>query len=145
VIKYKFRKGTKICLDTMIFIYFFEEDENYFECVYEIFKMIEEGKLKACTSVVSFLEIMVGVYKSGEDETKYIKALQTLPNFEIIDLNQEISIISAKIRAKYKFKVPDSILLATSITSNCDVFLTNDEELKKFKGEVKVLTLSDLC
>jgi len=43
VIKYKFRKGAKICLDTMIFIYFFEEDENYFDCVYEIFKMIEEG------------------------------------------------------------------------------------------------------
>ena len=47
------------------------------------------------------------------------------------------------IRAQYKhFKAMDSLQLATAIESGCDLFLTNDNQLKQF-SEIKCVTVED--
>ena len=49
----KLKKGAKISIDSMIFIYFFEVDERYIKNVDILFDQIESGKIKAVTSVIS--------------------------------------------------------------------------------------------
>ena len=45
-----------------------------------------------------------------------------------------IAKIAAQIRAEYKgFKAMDAIQLATAYEKGCDVFLTNDNQLKQFR------------
>lgn len=41
---------------------------------------------------------------------------------------------AAHIRATYPFKTPDAIHLAAAVEAGCDVFLTNDYQLKQFSG-----------
>lgn len=45
--------------------------------------------------------------------------------------------------AKYGIRIPDAIQLASVMSKNGDVFVTNDERLDKI-DEIKVLILSNL-
>ena len=50
---------------------------------------------------------------------------------------------SAQIRAKYKsFKSMDSLQLACAIMSGCDVFLTNDRQLRQIT-EIQCILLDE--
>ena len=51
---------------------------------------------------------------------------------------------AVQIRAKYKgIKTADSLQLASAIVSECDVFLTNDKQLRQVE-EIQVLLVDDL-
>jgi uncharacterized protein len=52
---------------------------------------------------------------------------------EIISLSRDIIDHATNIRAQYGFKSPDAIHLAAAVASGCDVFLTNDRRLDRFK------------
>jgi uncharacterized protein len=39
-----------------------------------------------------------------------------------------------EIRARFPFKIPDALHLAAAVESKCDVFLTNDHQLRQFTG-----------
>ena len=60
-------------------------------------------------------------------------------NFQLIDLDTEISVTAAQIRSESKLKTPDSIQLATSIHQSAEIFLTNDKRIKSDKIKITVL------
>lgn len=65
-------------------------------------------------------------------------------DMEIIEINQEIAKKAAQIRAEYKgLKAMDALQLAVACLSVCDLFLTNDKQLKQFK-EIKCVTVNEL-
>lgn len=51
----------------------------------------------------------------------------------IVPLSREVIDLATDIRARYGFKTPDSIQLAAAIWSHCDIFLTNDSRLDRFR------------
>ena len=59
-------------------------------------------------------------------------------------LTSTITKTAAKLRAKYKgLKGMDAIHIATSIYYNCDIFLTNDAQLKQV-SEDNILLVDDM-
>lgn len=55
-----------------------------------------------------------------------------------------IAMKSAQIRAEYKgIKAMDALQLAAACLSKCDLFLTNDKQLKQFK-EIQCVTVEEL-
>jgi predicted nucleic acid-binding protein len=73
---------------------------------------------------------------------RYKTILLTSSDLETCEISNAISERAAVIRAKYRFKTPDSIQLATAIIRKADYFLTNDAALKQLK-EIKVIVLED--
>ena len=62
---------------------------------------------------------------------------------DLISISVEIAKLAAKIRAEYKdFKAMDSLQLAVAVYTGCDLFLTNDKQLRQFK-ELKCLTVEE--
>jgi len=55
--------------DTMLFIYWFEEDSRYIERVHTILTSMRQRKDTLCTSLFTVGEILVVPYKKGADET----------------------------------------------------------------------------
>lgn len=51
----------------------------------------------------------------------------------MVSLSREVVDLATGIRAQYGFKAPDSIHLAAAVWSHCDVFLTNDHRLDRFR------------
>lgn len=65
-------------------------------------------------------------------------------DMEIVEVNQKIAKKAAEIRAEYKgFKAMDAIQLASAYITGCDLFLTNDKQLRQFK-EIKCITVDEL-
>lgn len=60
---------------------------------------------------------------------------------EIVPLSRDVVDMATNIRAQYGFKTADALHLAAAVTSRCDLFLTNDARLAKFR-ELSVDTLS---
>ena len=97
------------------------------------------------TSVITMEEYFVFPYRNNNHS--YIDMFNRLvatTNMEIVEINQEIAKKSAQIRAEYKgFKAMDAIQLATACITGCDLFLTNDKQLRQFK-EIKCITVDQL-
>ena len=69
--------------------------------------------------------------------TDYKKVFVDTINMDIVEINREIAKKAAQIRAVYKgFKAMDAIQLAVACFEGCDLFLTNDKQLRQFK-EIK--------
>jgi uncharacterized protein len=54
---------------------------------------------------------------------------------QLVTLNRAVFERAAAIRAQYSaIKTPDAIHLAAAVDSACDIFLTNDHQLRAFTG-----------
>ena len=138
----------KVFVDTAPFIYFIEKDINnpqYYEKVKCFFRDGYNHDKKFVSSVITIEEYFVFPYRNKE--YAYIDMFYRLieiTNMEIIEINQEIAKKAAQIRAEYKgFKAMDALQLSIASMSKCDLFLTNDKQLKQFR-EIECLTVGEL-
>ncbi len=137
-------QGEPIAIDTMIFIYHFEAHPTYSPITTRIFEQIETDRLRAVTSYITLLEILVKPFKENDRRavSDYTDLLTTFPNLEFVPVGKGIAEMAASIRARYSVKTPDAIQIATAIVSGSSIYITNDETLKKVT-DVEVMVLKD--
>ena len=138
----------KVFVDTAPFIYFIEKDLNnpqYHEKVKSFFKYGYDNDRKFVSSVITMEEYFVFPYRNKSYSfIDMFNRLIVTTDMEIVEINQEIAKKAAQIRAEYKgFKAMDALQLAVACLSKCDLFLTNDKQLRQFK-EMKCLTVEEL-
>ncbi len=138
----------KAFVDTAPFIYFIEKNVNnpkYFDKVKMFFLNGYENNKEFVTSVITMEEYFVFPYRSND--LSYIDMFHRLvatTNMEMVGINQDIAKKAAQIRAEYKgFKAMDAIQLAVACIMGCDLFLTNDKQLRQFK-EIKCIMVDEL-
>lgn len=136
------KKLKRVALDSNIFIYNLEENVEFLKFTNIIFERLLSDKLKAITSIISLTEILSFPGTASREED-LIQEFILIPNLEIIDVNSEIAIETARIRRKYKFRLPDAVQLATAKAGRAQAFITNDDRLEKFK-ELKVIMLKKI-
>lgn len=131
-----------ISLDTNIFIYNFEQNPHFAISVKRIFEKLEANQFTAITSIISQIEVLS--FKMPPERVDLLQQLflQT-PNLTIYDVNQTIAIEAARIRRTYRFRLGDTIQLATALYGKADVFITNDEKIKSFT-EMKIVLISEM-
>lgn len=127
-------------LDTNIFIYYFQQNEEFGLSVRLLFELLAKKKAKAVTSIITLTELLSLPASERDIEALTSHFLET-PNLLIGEVNQTIGIEAARIRRVYKFRVPDAIQLATALFYKVDVFITNDQRLKSF-SELNIELLS---
>lgn len=139
------KKHRSVALDTSVFIYFIEEHSDYYPFCDKIFESIETGLIKASTSTLSLLEVLVQPYRMKKDDLvyKFYSLLSTYPNLTWVDMNLDVADIAARLRAEHRLKTPDSIQAASAIISGATGFICNDKAFKKIK-EFESLVLDDL-
>ena len=138
-------KGKIIGLDTMVFIYHFEENKIYSPLTFSIFESLEKGNFNGVTSILTLLEILVKPKRENNSilTERYKILFETFPNLQMKELNENIADIASSLRANYNINTPDAIQVATSLEAQADTFITNDTSLKKIT-EIKVLLLSEM-
>lgn len=138
----------KVFIDTAPFIYFIEKDSNnpqYHERLKNFFKYGYDSDKKFVSSVITMEEYFVFPYRNKIYSfiDMFYRLVATI-DMEIVEINQEIARKAARIRAEYKgFKAMDALQLAVACLSGCDLFLTNDKQLKQFK-EIKCIIVEEL-
>lgn len=138
----------RLFIDTAPFIYYIEKNEEnpqYFEKVKNFLKECYNEDVDFKTSVITLEEYLVFPYRKNEQcyVDMFAKLIKTL-GIEIIEVDQEIAKKAARIRADYKaLKGMDALQLSAACLSGCDLFLTNDKQLKQFK-EIPCITVEEL-
>ncbi len=135
----------RIFIDTAPFIYYLENNNLYFEKMKRFFTSCIEEKIDILTSAITVEEYLVYPYSNGniELEENFEKFLSYM-NIKVIPIDKDIAKQGARVRANYKeFKAMDALQIATAIKSGCDVFLTNDKQLKQ-ENEIPCITMDDL-
>ena len=131
-----------IALDSNIFIYNLEQNPEFVKLTDKIFTKLASNKLKAVTSIITLTEILS--YPKTEGVINQLKEdFKSTPNLSIFEVDEAIALEAANIRRHYRFRLPDSIQLATAKLSKAKAFISNDERLKKFK-ELKVILISEI-
>ena len=126
--------GSIIAVDSMIFIYLFEDDARFIDKVHPILKKAESGKSTLITSIISIAETLSPT-KYLVDKITPMKIQQFFRESQgltIFPVDWNIALEAALLRQKHRFlKTPDAIQIATAIVHEADTFITNDLKLKK--------------
>ncbi len=141
----RLRSVKRVGLDSAIFIYYAEAHEVFGPPAREIFKLAESGIITLYASTLILTEVLTGYRRSADfaSEDTFWNIISAIgPILSIEPLTIEIADRAASLRASYALRTPDAIHLATALTVNAEVYITNDRKLRIVK-EIPVLALSD--
>lgn len=133
----------KIFIDTAPIIYYLQSSELYYANMKEFWKKYNECDY--VTSTITITEYLTYPYKHKEMQLidsfyEFIKDM----DIQVRSIDERVAEKAAQIRAAYKyFKTMDALQLATACIMNCDLFLTNDKQLRQFT-EIKCITVDEL-
>ncbi|MBQ7613248.1 MAG: PIN domain-containing protein [Spirochaetaceae bacterium] len=135
----------KIYFDTTPLIYFLDDEKPFSDKVANFIFDHQEDDDAYIISSITDAEYLVFPYRQNDTEKiSSYESFLTDFNFRIVEPNRAITKQAAKIRSKYSgIKGMDAIHLATSLYFGCDMFLTNDTQLKQI-SEVNIVLVDDL-
>jgi len=135
---------SRIAIDTNAFIYLMERHPKYFDVVRELFNAVEIGKVYAVSSMLLVTEVLTKPLKDGNKglADQYLAFVGTFPNLGLREIDQNVAIRAAKLRARYGFKTPDALFLATAMEEKAEAFITNDVRLQKME-DIEIMLLND--
>ncbi len=137
------KRNHRIGIDSNILIYQIEGHPEYRRPAQKIFAAIEAGHNIGICSTLSLLEVLVQPYRNDDDSrvNQFYALLTTYPNLTWTDLSIEIADLGARLRAKYRIRTPDAIVLATAIHAGASGFIGNDARMRRIT-ETEVMVLS---
>ena len=135
----------RVYVDTSPFIYYLENSALYMDKMKHFFELCLDKNIQIVTSVITVEEYLVFPYASGKVEfIENFKRFIEYMNINVINIDSRIAEQVAKIRSRYKyFKAMDALQIAAAIASGCDMFFTNDKQLRQEK-ELPCMTIDDL-
>ena len=137
--------GSRVFIDTAPFIYMLEDNERYSAKVRTLVNEYYERNTSLFTSPLTYTEYCVVPYRSGDlQKIADFEAFVSDADISLIPLTTQIAKYAAHIRSQYTgLKSMDALQLSSAIVSDCDVFLTNDKQLRQVE-KIQVLLVDDL-
>ena len=121
---------SRIYWDTMLFIYWLENNPQFAKRVGGIRTRMEERGDQLITGTFTFGEVLAGPYRIGAvkvaDEAK--RLLRSVVS-EVVPFTIETADHYALIRGKWGLPPADAVHLASAAQAGTDLFLTNDKNL----------------
>lgn len=135
----------RVFIDTAPIIYFLENSPLYMELMEKFFSRCVKEHIQIVTSTLTIEEYLVLPYSYGKMEyVDNFKRFIEYMDIEVVDIDAEIAEQGAKIRGQYKnFKAMDALQIAAAVAKKCDMFFTNDKQLRQEK-ELPCITMEDI-
>lgn len=122
---------SRVYWDTMLFIYWLEENPQFGQRVNAIWSRMQERNDQLITGALALGEVYAGAYKCGASSERIQELKAELENAlsAIIPFTGETAEVYGRIKGSLKIPSADAIHLACAATANTDLFLTNDKSL----------------
>ena len=121
---------SRIYWDTMLFIYWLEDNPQYAKRVSAIQLRMRERRDQLLTGALTFGEVLAGVHrKSDAQQAEEVRGLLQAAVAEVLPFDLETADHYARIRAALGVSPADAMHLATAAQAGTDLFLTNDNRL----------------
>lgn len=135
----------KIFLDTNPIIYILDKSQQFYQKTMNYICSALERECLFYTSVITDAEFLFVPLKLNDINAikSYHELIDDLSIYKV-NINEQIAKRAALIRSIHKsIKLGDALQLGACIEYGCDVFLTNDGQLRQVK-EVNVMYIGDL-
>ena len=136
-----------VALDTVVFIYFIEENPRYLPILLPVFEAIDSQRLAAVTSSLTLLEVLVVPYRSGNVALaeRYEEILTQSRGLRLLEIDRSQLRTAAHLRALHAgLRAPDSIHLSAALEAGCRCLVTNDRILPSIPG-LRILQIEDFA
>ncbi len=135
----------RVFIDTAPIIYFLENSPLHMESMEKFFSRCLKNHIQIVTSTLTIEEYLVLPYSDGKMEyVDNFKRFIEYMDIEVVDIDAAIAERGAKIRGQYKnFKAMDALQIAAAVVRKCDMFFTNDKQLRQEK-ELPCMTMEDI-
>jgi|SRR5580698_433210 predicted nucleic acid-binding protein len=122
---------SRIYWDTMLFIYWLEENPDFGERVDAIWSRMRKRDDQLITGALALGELLAGAYKRGADRQRIQDVRAAFENAvsEVVPFTAEAADLFGRIKGSSKIPSADAIHLACAATAGTDLFLTNDKNL----------------
>ncbi len=136
--------GKRVLVDTNIIIYLTDMVMPYASLSRLLFEMVEEGKTSAIFSIISIAEVMQGPLRKGAmQNAKDIRDyLFNFPNSFTQEINSDVlELIGTDRRIDWtKLRTVDSLIIASGLAKDVDLFISNDKHFRKAIPSDYILT-----
>ncbi|MFO0842435.1 MAG: PIN domain-containing protein [Gemmataceae bacterium] len=131
-----------VYVDANCVIYFVEQNATWFGRVASRLAALHSAGDLIAVSDLTRAECLVGPFLSGNatDLATY-QAFFADPAIHVLPMTAPVFERAARLRADYRFSLPDALHLAAAIEHGCGLFLTNDRKLSQC-AEIQVEILN---
>lgn len=135
------RKG--VVLDTMVFIYLFEDSPQFGSVSEFILEQVGLGKFEGVVTPITAAELMVKPIQNRRYDLadRYRLALRSMQTVVPVAFSFETGLLAGSLRAKYGLPLPDMIQVACAMESRSPTLITNDKVMERI-DEAEVFLLS---
>lgn len=122
---------SRVYWDTMLFIYWLEENPQFAKKVDAIWSRMQERNDQLITGALALGEVFAGAYKRGatEERIQEVKAALEHSISEVIPFTAATADVFGQLKGSLKIPSADAIHLACAASAGTDLFLTNDKNL----------------
>ena len=121
----------RVFLDTSACIAYHSTAETVHPVARHLFERVANpsDNLSALLSVVSAAELLIRPIRAGGADLTYMHAfLRGFPNLELLPVDLDVALQAANVRVLTRLSMPDAILTASALLSNCEAVISNDRD-----------------
>lgn len=127
-----------LLVDTAPFIYHLEDNAQFAHRFAGLFEAANSGRLRIALTTITLAEVLTGPYQHGRDAlAKQMEA--ALREHQIHSLSPEIAVDAARLRQRYRLRLPDAVQLATALQISAYALVTHDRDFSSVE-DVRILT-----
>lgn len=136
--------GSRVYLDTNLYIYLFEGVETYRQLMASLAAEIDRRDIAVIASELIFTELLPRPVREGRSRlvAGYLELLQQTPRITLAPVDRQVILRAVHLRADFGLRAMDALHVATAVVHGCETFLTNDQRLNAGK-QIRVLTLRE--
>ena len=125
--------GARVVVDSAPIIYVLEDHPQFAARFIGLFEAEAAGRVEILLSAITLAEVLAGPFQAGQEALaqRYAAALQA---FTVVPVNNMIAISAARLRSRYRLKLPDAIQLATVLETGAHGLVTNDNDFSEVEG-----------
>ena len=124
--------SSRICWDTMLFVYWIEEHPEYAGRIDRLIARMQARGDRLCSSAFGVGELLVGPLKRGDRSlAEAIRTTLRPPQVELLPFDAAAAERYAEVRARHGTSAPDAVHLACAAAAGVDLFLTSDARLTR--------------
>lgn len=125
--------GALVLVDSAPIIYTLEGSAKYAKRFQPLFARHAAGEIELAVTTVTIAEVLTGPLSMNEEALakRYRGVLEA---WRVVELTSDIAESAARIRVKYKLKLPDAIQVASALAINADSLVTHDRDFAKVRG-----------
>lgn len=130
-----------VVVDTAPVIYLLEGNQDFLPGFLPLFRAAERGELNILLTPVTLAEVLAGPLKARKEALaeRYESALREGLGWRVVDLDADLAARAARLRIRYRLKLPDAFQLAAALAHSAAALVTHDRDFGQAKREVPIL------